>query len=101
MAEQKKKMEKISALIKENEKMEESKDLMSNLKRLESMMKQLSQGKEKSDQERLKDIKNLKKSDIDLSEVNFFIIFVVFFNIIFLILYLEYQINQIFYINLF
>lgn len=63
------KLKKISELIGKDSKIEESKDLMSNLKRLESMMKKFSQGKQKNGQERLKEIQNLKASDEDLSEV--------------------------------
>ena len=43
---------------------------MSNLKKLESMMKEYSKQKKPSDEERIKDIKILKKHEDDLVKVN-------------------------------
>jgi hypothetical protein len=48
---------------------EQKKDLMSNLKKLETMMKQYSKHKQTSDEERLKDIKMLKKHETNLLKV--------------------------------
>lgn len=51
---------------------EQRKDLMSNLKKLESMMKEYTKHKKKSDQERIKEIKVLSDKDIELTKVNLF-----------------------------
>lgn len=49
---------------------EKKKDLMSNLKKLESMMKEYSKHKKTSDEERLKDIESLWKHEEDLRKVS-------------------------------
>lgn len=48
---------------------EQKKDLMSNLKKLESMMKEYSKHKKTSDEERLKDIDSLREHEADLRRV--------------------------------
>ena len=57
---------------------------MSNLKKLESMMKEYSKQKKPSDEERIKDIKILKKHEDDLVKVNLilYLIFLKSFNTI-------------------
>jgi hypothetical protein len=76
-------MKSLVELVESNQKgldggQEEKKDLMSNLKKLEMMMKQISKHKETSDEERLKDIDILKNHENDLFEVkkDFLLIFV-------------------------
>jgi hypothetical protein len=49
---------------------ENKKDLMSNLKKLESMMNAYSKPKETSDEERIKDIAELKRHEAELLKVS-------------------------------
>ena len=67
-------MKSLVELVESNKKTleggtEQKKDLMSNLKKLETMMKQYSKHKQTSDEERLKDIKILKKHESNLLKV--------------------------------
>ena len=78
-------MKSLVELVESNQKtldagQEEKKDLMSNLKKLEMMMKQISKHKETSDEERLKDIEILKSHENELFEVRKEFLFILFCN---------------------
>ena len=70
-------MELLAKLVNSNEKslenpLEQKKDLMSNLKKLESMMKEYSKHKTTSDEDRIKDISILKEHREKLTKVSLF-----------------------------